>query len=253
MVFPRSIKKTVSLIIERLFRLMPATIRRRIAEESIKAEAYEPARDALRFLLTLDSLLYRVTGNRSIEYNGGTHVKHRLTRYHDFFVNYIKPGERVLDIGCGRGEVAYEIVSKAGGIVTGIDRKKNYITYAKENFQHPNLDFVQGDAIEFIPLHPFDTVIMSNVLEHIERRVAFLQKVKQEIRPGRFLLRVPLFNRDWRVPLRKELGLPYVLGDTHYTEYTQESFVKEMNASGFHINHMEIRWGEIWAEVMPDA
>lgn len=247
------IKKAAKLISKHILLLIPTRVRRRIAEECIKAEAYEPARNALGALLTLDSLLYRVTGVKSIEYNGGAHVKHRLIQYHDFFVGRIKPGERVIDIGCGRGEVAYEIVSKADGIVTGIDVNADWLAFAKETFRHPNLLFIQGDVIEFIPKEPFDTVVMSNVLEHIEHRVALLQRVKQQIQPSRFLFRVPLFNRDWRVPLRKELGLPYFLDDTHYTEYTQESFEEEMNASGLRITHMEVRWGEIWAEAVPNA
>ena len=247
------VKKVLNRMIKELFVHMPGRIRRRVAEECIKAEIYEPAREALISLLTLDSLLYRITSTKSIEYNGGSHVKHRLTRYHDFFVNCIRPGERVIDIGCGRGEVAYNVVSKANGIVTGVDRNRNYLAYAKKAFRHPNLEFVQNDVLEFLPSRPYDTVIMSNVLEHIEERVSFLKKVQQQIRPDRFLLRVPLFNRDWRIPLRKELGLPYFLDDSHYIEYTQESFALEMQAAGLRISHMEIRWGEIWAEVVPDA
>ena len=240
-------------IFGKLFRLVPARIRRRIAEECVRAEAHEAAQDALRALLTLDSVVYRITALRSMEYNGGTHVKHRLTGYHDFFVNRINSGERVIDIGCGKGEVDYEIASKAGGIVVGIDHNKNWLDYAQENYQHPNLEFIQGDVLECMPSQQFATVIMSNVLEHIENRVGFLQKVKDRIHPGRFLVRVPMFNRGWRVPLRKELGLPCFLDGTHFTEYTQESFVQEMDAAGLRVAHMEIRWGEIWAEVVPDA
>jgi len=240
-------------IFGKLFRLVPARIRRRIAEECVHAEAHELARDALCALLNLDSLVYRITGYKSIEYNGGTHVKHRLTSYHDFFVNRINSGERVLDIGCGRGEVDYEIATKAGGIVVGIDHNKDWLELAQENHQHPNLEFIQGDVLESIPSQHFETVLMSNLLEHIENRIAFLQKVKDRIHPCRFLVRVPMFNRDWRVPLRKELRLPYFLDGTHFTEYTQESFVQEMDAAGLRVAHMEIRWGEIWAEVVPDA
>ncbi len=247
------IKKVVKRLCRELLLLIPAKIRRRVAEECIKAEAYEPAREALISLLTLDSLLYRITSTKSIEYNGGSHVKHRLTGYHDFFVNRIQPGERVIDIGCGRGEVAYNIVSKAGGVVTGIDQNKNYLAYAKEAFKHSNIEFVLGNVLEFLPAQTYNTAIMSNVLEHIENRSAFLDKVNKQIQPKRFLFRVPMFNRDWRVPLRKELGLPYFLDDTHYIEYTQESFEQEMKAAGLRIAHMEIRWGEIWAEVIPDA
>ena len=53
--------------------------------------------------------------------------------------------------------------------------------------------------------------------------------------------------------MKKELGLPYFLDDTHFTEYTQESFEQEMAGAGLSVNHLEVRWGEIWAEVAPDA
>lgn len=246
-------KKAVAWTSERWLRLVPARIRRKITKECVRAEVHEPARDALCALLTLDSLIYRITGYKSIEYNGGTHVKHRLTSYHDFFVNRINSGERVLDIGCGRGEVDYEIATKAGGIVVGIDNNKDWLDSAQENYQHPNLEFIHGDVLEFIPSQHFDTVVMSNLLEHIADRVGFLQKVKDRIHPDRFLVRAPMFNRDWRVPLRKELGLPYLLDDSHYNEYTQESFIQEMDAAGLRLTHMEIRWGEIWAEAELDA
>lgn len=249
----RTISRICNRLLREIFRLIPPKIRRRMAEECLKAEASEPAKEALNFLLSLDSLLYRITGTKSIEYDGGSHVKHRLTGYHDFFVERIKPGERVLDIGSGRGEVAYEIAEKAGGIVTAIDRNADWLAYAKEKYRHPNLMFIAGDVPDSFPEGPCDTVIMSNVLEHIESRVDFLNRVKQRIEPGRFLFRVPVFNRDWRVPLRKELGLPYFLDDTHYIEYTQESFEREMKSAGLIISHMEIRWGEIWAEVVPDG
>jgi 2-polyprenyl-3-methyl-5-hydroxy-6-metoxy-1,4-benzoquinol methylase len=251
--FLHIIKKAASPTIGRLFRLMPVRIRRRIATECVVAEAREPARDALCALLKLDSQIYRITGRKSMEYNGGTHIKHRVTGYHDFFVSRIRSGECVLDIGCGRGELDYEIARKAGGIVVGIDYEKDRLDSARENYQHPNLEFIHGDVSESIPSQQFDTIIMSNVLEHIENRVAFLQKVKDRIHPGRFLFRVPMFNRDWRVPLRKELGLPYFSENSHHTEYTQESFIQEMDAAGLRVSHMEIRWGEIWAEVLPNA
>lgn len=247
------IKKGIKWIFKRLFHLIPTQLRRRIVEVCIRAEAHEPSIDALCFLLNLDSLVYQLTGFKSIDYNGGRHIKHRVTGYHDFFVTRIKPGERVIDIGCGKGEVAYEIAAKARGSVIGIDYNEQWLKSARQNYQHPNLEFILGNAEEFIPHGQFDTVILSNVLEHIETRVPFLQKVHKYAQPGRFLIRVPVFNRDWRVPLKKELGLPYLLDDTHYTEYTQESFEQEMIGAGLCVKHLEIRWGEIWSEVVPDA
>jgi hypothetical protein len=61
-----------------------------------------------------------------------------------------------------------------------------------------------------------------------------------------------MFNRDWRPPLREELGL-YAYGDpTHFIEYTRESFEREMAQAGFRVRHLQVNWGEIWAEVSHD-
>ena len=99
----------------------------------------------------------------------------------------------------------------------------------------------------------FDTIILSNVLEHLPNRSQFLRETVERIRPSRILLRVPVFERDWRVPLKQELGIDYRLDDTHLTEYTLESFAAEMAAAGLLVIHQEVRWGEIWAEAVPET
>ena len=99
----------------------------------------------------------------------------------------------------------------------------------------------------------FDTVVLSNVLEHLPERAAFLRSVRMRVHPRRFLLRVPLFERDWRVPLKKELGIEWRLDLTHETEYTEEAFRNELEQAGLHITELHIRWGEIWCEAHADA
>jgi ubiquinone/menaquinone biosynthesis C-methylase UbiE len=240
-------------ILRIIFRLIPKTIRRWIINSCTRVEVHEPAEDALCYLLSLDSLVYQLSGFKSIEYNGNQQIKHRVTGYHDFFVNRIKPGEQVMDIGCGKGELAYQIVTKAGGSVVGIDLNEQWLNSARKNYQHSELEFILEDAEKFIPPKKCDTVIMSNVLEHIENRVPFLKKIIKQVQPSRILIRVPMFNRDWRVPLRKELGLPYFLDTGHFIEYTQESFAMEMKSAGLCIAHSEVRWGEYWTEVVPSA
>ena len=39
-------------------------------------------------------------------YESGIHPKHRLTDYHNFFVDNITNGQSVIDIGCGYGAVS---------------------------------------------------------------------------------------------------------------------------------------------------
>jgi 2-polyprenyl-3-methyl-5-hydroxy-6-metoxy-1,4-benzoquinol methylase len=207
-----------------------------------------PPKEALRLLLTLDRALYSITGEEACRYGQGVHTKHRHIGYHEFFCNRLKPGERVLDIGCGNGSLAYDMAEKAGAVVTGIELSEKNYRQAVERFSHPKVTYIHGDVLKELPGTTFDTVVMSNVLEHLEDRIEFLRFVQDRISPRCWLLRVPTYERDWRVPLMEEIGIDYRLDSSHYIEYTQEKFIDELAAAGLEVVHMEIRWGEIWSE-----
>jgi SAM-dependent methyltransferase len=207
------------------------------------------AAEALRFLFDLDNRLYLLQGEMSVAYGNGMHTKHRHTRYHDFFTDRVRDGERVLDIGCGLGAVAHAVAEKTGAQVVAVDLNPGNIATARELFAHPLVTYMVGDALSDIPNEKFDVVILSNVLEHLTERVDFLCRIKEVACPCRFLIRVPMFERDWRVPLKRELGVEWRLDSTHETEYTIETFAAEVDAAGLGLMHMEIRWGEIWCEL----
>jgi SAM-dependent methyltransferase len=235
------------------FALLPHRVVRVGLRLWFKRVATGKPRLAVRTLLKIDGDLSAALDEAATRYDNGAHVKHRLTRYHDFFVARIRRGERVLDVGCGIGSVAHDIAVRAGAKVIGIDTSDHNLAFARQRFPHPDLVFMEADALHFVPSEPVDVVVLSNVLEHIEQRVAFLRTLVEQVRPARLLVRVPLFERDWRVPLRQELGMSYFSDSTHCTEYTAESFAEEMMRAGLAITHTETRWGEIWAEVRPCA
>jgi SAM-dependent methyltransferase len=133
--------------------------------------------------------------------------------------------------------------------VFGIDSNENSIKICRENFALKNITYVHGDALTDLPDENFDVIVLSNVLEHIEKRVEFLRVLDEKYKPGKILVRVPMFERDWRVPLKKELGIDYRLDGTHYIEYTRSEFFDEVKNAGMSVSHHEIAWGEIWASV----
>lgn len=233
--------------------LSPARLEALISQLVARRVATLSADEALRFLFRLDAALYQLQGRKAVEYDGGIHTKHRHTRYHEFFVKRIRAGERVLDIGCGMGAVAYDVAEKAGAYVVGIDLSTANIAVALERHRHSRVEYRVGDGLQDLSDGPFDVVMLSNILEHLPERPAFLRRVQEAARPSRILLRVPLFERDWRVPLKRELGVEWRLDPTHETEYTLESFAKELAGAGLRIAYQEVRWGEIWAEAASDG
>lgn len=206
---------------------------------------------ALRIICASQDVLHAALSQAAIKYEPtGLHPKHRIMHYHDFFVKRVVPGDKVLDVGCGVGAVAYSVAEYGRGKVTAIDISKKNIELASKMHSHSEVQYICGDALEYIPKKDFDVVIMSNVLEHIEDRVGFLRSLVHSLPNARYLIRVPRKDRHWSVYFREELGLKWMLDETHYTEYTYESFTKELEEADLEIVHAEFQWEEIWAEAV---
>lgn len=201
----------------------------------------------LKMLFDLDDALYKIQGTQSIAYGDGVHTKHRHTKYHDFFIDNIKEHENVLDVGCGYGALAFDIASRStANTVYGIDISEPNIEFAKSKFTHPKVTYVHQDVLQYLPNKKIEVIVLSNVLEHLEHRVDFLKKLVELYKPSRFLIRVPMFERDWRVPLKKEIGVEWRLDPTHYIEYTEDEIKSEIRQAGLQLESFKVIWGEFW-------
>jgi ubiquinone/menaquinone biosynthesis C-methylase UbiE len=207
--------------------------------------------EALRALLVLHDELFRRIDVLAVELDGGVHAKHRIMRYHDFFVDRVREGESVLDVGCGKAELAHDLVERAGANVTGIDVNRSSLDFARGRFASDRLQLVEADARTWEPGRSFDVIVLSNVLEHIADRVGLLRRLAAVARPKRFLVRVPVLERDWAVGLRRDLGIFHFSDPTHETEYDREQLVSELATAGFETTEIVQRWGELWAVAEP--
>ena len=150
----------------------------------------------VRLSLGLHNLSYKLASTFAIKAEGGLHPKHRLMNYHQFFLDHIRESNRVLDIGCGNGALAFDLAKKAKRVL-GIDLNPKHQSAWQGQFAAPNLTYKIADAITLSPEQTFDVVVLSNVLEHIEHRGEFL------IAPLAHFIRVPMIIRDW-ITLYKE-------------------------------------------------
>ena len=99
-----------------------------------------------------------------------------------------------------------------------------------------------------MPAGDWDVVILSNVLEHIDERVIFLKALSLNTRAKRYLIRVPMFERNWQMALRRELGIDFRSDLDHRIEHTTREFREEIFQSGLDFVEMQTLWGEIWAD-----
>lgn len=240
------------MILRKLGSLLPSTrlewIVKRLLEGKIAALS---EREALAVMLRLHNHIEHNAGLLSVAYGKGIHSKHRHTRYHDFFVARITPDSSVIDIGCGNGMMSHAIATRCGAKVLAIDLDPENIARAKLQFPHNQIEYRVCDVLKEPPTGSCDVIVLSNVLEHLPGRASFLRRLAESFRPVKFLIRVPLFERDWIVPLKQELGIEWRSDPTHETEYSQESFRQEMGEAGLCMTEVETRWGEIWAEAVP--
>ena len=201
----------------------------------------------IKVLLRVHSFSYRAVGFlAATPAEKNLHPKHRIMNYHAFFVDNVNEGDTVLDIGCGNGALTYDVAKKAGQVV-GIDLNEKSISLARQRYSRGNIEYICGNVLNDLPDERFDVVILSNVLEHIDERVEFLKRLRAMA--PKFLIRVPLINRDWITLYKKEIGVDYRLDKEHYVEYTLETFGDELRDAGLGIEEYGVQFGEIWAVV----
>lgn len=92
-----------------------------------------------------------------------------------------KPGERILDLGCGTGHLTAKIAA-TGAKVVGIDRSPEMIQQAREQFL--SLQFEVMDAREIAFAEPFDAVFSNATLHWVTEPERAIAGIAKTLRPG---------------------------------------------------------------------
>ncbi|WP_440993157.1 class I SAM-dependent methyltransferase [Cysteiniphilum litorale] len=120
----------------------------------------------------------------------------RYTTQHNFVTNYgyevvelLAPqqNEVILDLGCGNGELSYEI-SKRSHKVCGIDFAQSMVEQANKDY--PHIDFTQHNAELAFPFakESFDAVFSNAALHWMHNADAVIKNIKEVLKPnGRFV------------------------------------------------------------------
>lgn len=92
-----------------------------------------------------------------------------------------KPGENILDLGCGTGELTH-IISESGARVTGVDASPEMISKATYNF--PEIKFDVRNACELGFENSFDAVFSNAVLHWINRQKEAIENIFRSLKKG---------------------------------------------------------------------
>ncbi|RKH58381.1 class I SAM-dependent methyltransferase [Corallococcus aberystwythensis] len=145
----------------------------------------------------------------------------------------IKPGMRVLDVGCGVGDVsllAAELVGPTGEVV-GVDREARVLAGAQRRAREQGLSQVRfhQSSLESLPVEaPFDAIVSRLVLMFQPDPVSFVRRMAEHLRPGGVMAlqelelaamgmshpKLPLFARiwSWMLPTCERVGIKVHMG-----------------------------------------
>jgi ubiquinone/menaquinone biosynthesis C-methylase UbiE len=101
----------------------------------------------------------------------------------------VRPGDRVLDVGCGFGDTAIKLANLVGpeGEVVGIDCCDAFLDYARKDVEAKgltNIRFMRGDAEVALPADNFDFVFARFGTMFFANPVAGLRNMRKALRPG---------------------------------------------------------------------
>ena len=159
-------------------------------------------------------------------------------RLREVVENVVQPNLRILEIGCGLGDLLSGLQPSFG---VGVDFSIEMILRAKE--RHPDLHLIVGDA-HLIPFAntPFDVIILSDLLNDVWDVYAILENIRLVCHPGTKII-INTYSRVWELPLliAEKLGLAQPVLDRNWLTVSDVS--NFLDASGFE----EIR---TWQEVL---
>jgi glycosyltransferase involved in cell wall biosynthesis len=158
-----------------------------------------------------------------------------LRRYTAFLWELMRPyvGRRVLEVGAGTGIMTRYLATRERLVATDVDAE--HLALLERTFaDNPRVDVRRLDLGRVgesdLPPASFDTVVCSNVLEHIQDDRAALEGLRKLLVPGgRVVLIVPALHALYG-SIDRAIG--------HHRRYTREEIGTVLSSAGLRVEHV---------------
>ena len=151
----------------------------------------------------------------------------------------ISPGQRVLEIGSGSGELL-ATVQPASGL--GIDFSTEMVTRARE--RHTEIELIRADAHDLSAIKgPFDAIILSDLINELWDVQQVLEQVKPHCTPRTRII-LNFYSRLWEIPLRFTQLLNLATPTLAQNWLTRQDVTNMLNLAGFETirSWQEVLW-----------
>jgi SAM-dependent methyltransferase len=138
-------------------------------------------------------------------------------------------GFRILEIGCGSGNVLRVLKSAAAGrgSVEGLEVSAAAAEVAR---QRTGLTITNGHLADLAAPEPYDIIAAFDVLEHIRDDAGVLSQMREQLKgSGRLILTVPAHPALWSA---------FDVASEHMRRYTPASIRRGLQTAGFEVEYL---------------
>ena len=166
----------------------------------------------------------------------GLWYHHRIEQIYRFLIS---PGQRILEIGSGTGDLL-SAVQPAAGI--GIDFSAEQVRHARDRY--PKIVFIQADAHDLSAIQgKFDAIILSDLINELWD----VQRVFEQIKPlctSRTRVIINFYSRFWEIPLQFTQLLNLATPTLAQNWLTHQDVMNMLNLAGFETirSWQEVLW-----------
>ena len=157
---------------------------------------------------------------------------------------YLSPGSRLLEIGCGAGNLLLQ-ATVAGSYPVALDLSMQALAFVQSRFREAQSSseapggFTCTQAIgESLPFreNSFDCVLLSEVIEHLEEPQISIREAVRVLCPGgRLLVTTPNYRSFWPIMewvVDRTNMTPKMAGEQHISRFHPSSLKKLLMKSG---------------------